>query len=221
VRQLPASGGSTQSAPCRRAPPAADAPPPAPSAPSTTPPGHQTQSNAQLDGAFDYLKRVGPGAASKPELEEAAGVGVVVTPEQIAAAVGVALEANKERLLEERCALGGGGEAGLPRSGACATDCRSGRPGGGGLPLSDLLATLCPPIIFRYHMNTNILLAGITKQLKWADGGKVRRGSSGRLAAGSGGHGSGCDSGGCHLLGTRALSPTPSLLPQLPRCARR
>ncbi|KIY99203.1 glutaminyl-tRNA synthetase [Monoraphidium neglectum] len=87
----------------------------------------QIKSNAQLDGAFEYLKRVGPGEVSSAELEEAAGVGVVVGPEEIAAAVGAALEAAKERLLEER-----------------------------------------------YHMNTNVLLAGITKQLKWADGGKVR-----------------------------------------------
>jgi glutaminyl-tRNA synthetase len=62
------------------------------------------QSNAQLDGAFEYLKRVGPGEVSSAELEEAAGVGVVVGPEEIAAAVGAALEAAKERLLEERCA---------------------------------------------------------------------------------------------------------------------
>lgn len=45
---------------------------------------------------------MGPGAAAPAELEEAAGVGVVVSPEQIAAAVDEALAANKERLLEER-----------------------------------------------------------------------------------------------------------------------
>ncbi|KAI8472695.1 MAG: tRNA synthetases class I, catalytic domain-containing protein [Monoraphidium minutum] len=89
--------------------------------------GKQIKSNAQLDGAFELLKKVGPGDVGRPALEEAAGVGVVVSPEQVAAAVAAALEAAKERLMEER-----------------------------------------------YHMNTNVLLAGITKQLKWADGGKVR-----------------------------------------------
>lgn len=69
----------------------------------------RAQSNAQLDGAFEYLKRVGPGEVVAAELEEAAGVGVVVSPEQIAAAVDAAIEGAKERLLEERCAAFGGG----------------------------------------------------------------------------------------------------------------
>jgi hypothetical protein len=38
-----------------------------------------TQSTPQLDGAFDYLKRVGGEALDKAALEEAAGVGVVVS----------------------------------------------------------------------------------------------------------------------------------------------
>lgn len=60
------------------------------------------QSNAQLDGAFEYLKRIGPGEVSIAELEESAGVGVMVTPEQIQAAVDGAIAAKKEQLLEER-----------------------------------------------------------------------------------------------------------------------
>jgi glutaminyl-tRNA synthetase len=31
-----------------------------------------------------------------------------------------------------------------------------------------------PPNIHRYHFNTNLLLAPITKQLKWAEGAAVR-----------------------------------------------
>ncbi len=43
--------------------------------------------------------------------------------------------------------------------------------------LTDVIrpAYIPPPRRRRYHTNTNILLAGITKQLKWADGGKVGR----------------------------------------------
>ena len=87
----------------------------------------RVRSNAQLDGAFEYLKGLGAGAPDAAALEAAAGVGVEVTPDQIAAAVDEAVAANRERLLEER-----------------------------------------------YHLNTNLLLAGITKKLKWADGAKVR-----------------------------------------------
>lgn len=36
------------------------------------------QSNAQLDGALEYLKAIGDGALEKGPFEEASGVGVVV-----------------------------------------------------------------------------------------------------------------------------------------------
>ncbi|KAG2447630.1 hypothetical protein HYH02_007548 [Chlamydomonas schloesseri] len=85
------------------------------------------KSNAQLDGAFEYLRKVGTMDVDKKQLEEAAGVGVVVTPDQIKAAVAEEVEANKEKLLAER-----------------------------------------------YRVNINILLGGVTRKLKWADGAAVR-----------------------------------------------
>ncbi|GFR51525.1 hypothetical protein Agub_g13941 [Astrephomene gubernaculifera] len=60
------------------------------------------KSNAQLDGAFEYLRRVGTTEVDKKALEEAAGVGVVVTPDQIKAAVAEEVEGSKEKLLAER-----------------------------------------------------------------------------------------------------------------------
>lgn len=55
-----------------------------------------------MDGAHEFLKRVGPSPLDTSALEEAAGVGVVVSTEQIQAAVAAAVEANKPKLLEER-----------------------------------------------------------------------------------------------------------------------
>ncbi|KAF6264766.1 tRNA synthetases class I, catalytic domain-containing protein [Scenedesmus sp. NREL 46B-D3] len=69
------------------------------------------KTTTQLDGAFEYLKRVGGEPADAAAFDEAAGVGVVVTGEQ-----------------------------------------------------SALL----------YHFNTNLLLAPVTKALRWADGAAVR-----------------------------------------------
>ncbi|KAG2491132.1 hypothetical protein HYH03_010575 [Edaphochlamys debaryana] len=60
------------------------------------------KSNAQLDGAFEYLRKVGSTEVDKKALEEASGVGVVVTGEQIKAAVAEEVEASKEKLLAER-----------------------------------------------------------------------------------------------------------------------
>lgn len=85
------------------------------------------KTTTQLDGAFEYLKKVGGEPTDAAAFEEAAGVGVVVTPEQISAAVADAIGSKKEQLLEDR-----------------------------------------------YHFNTNLLLAPVTKALKWADGAAVR-----------------------------------------------
>ncbi|GIL78897.1 hypothetical protein Vretimale_110 [Volvox reticuliferus] len=85
------------------------------------------KSNAQLDGAFEYLRKVGTTEVDKKMLEEASGVGVVITPEQIKAAVTEEVEANKDKLLAER-----------------------------------------------YRVNMNVLLGGVTRKLKWADGAAVR-----------------------------------------------
>ncbi|GAB4821823.1 hypothetical protein N2152v2_008869 [Parachlorella kessleri] len=60
------------------------------------------KSNAQLDGALEYLGKVGSEAIDAAELEEAAGVGVEVTSEQITAAVAEVVKENEERLKEER-----------------------------------------------------------------------------------------------------------------------
>lgn len=89
--------------------------------------GEKIKSNAQLDGAFEYLKKVGTTAMSAAELEASAGVGVVVSPAEIAAAVDDVLTANHAKLMQER-----------------------------------------------YHLNINVLLGQVTKQLKWADGAAVR-----------------------------------------------
>ena len=60
------------------------------------------KSNAQLDGALEHLAHVGPGALDAAAFEAAAGVGVVVSAEELAAAVGAAVEAHAARLREER-----------------------------------------------------------------------------------------------------------------------
>lgn len=56
----------------------------------------------QLEGAFDYLKKVGSMSVDNTALEEASGVGVVVTADQIQAAVSNAIEKAAVRLREER-----------------------------------------------------------------------------------------------------------------------
>mmetsp|Transcript_9586 Transcript_9586/g.20421 ORF Transcript_9586/g.20421 Transcript_9586/m.20421 type:complete len:801 (+) Transcript_9586:112-2514(+) len=85
------------------------------------------KANNQLDGAHDYLKKIGTTALDLTTLEEASGVGVVITADQIKAAVAEAIKANEAKLKEER-----------------------------------------------YHCNLNIILGGVTRGLKWADGGAVR-----------------------------------------------
>lgn len=60
------------------------------------------KSNNQLDGAFEYLKKVGAGDVAAADLEQSAGVGVVITPEQIQEAVQAAIKSQEARLKEER-----------------------------------------------------------------------------------------------------------------------
>lgn len=60
------------------------------------------QSVPQVDGAHDYLKRVGPSPLDVAALEAACGVGITISPAQIKDAVAAAVEANKAKLLEER-----------------------------------------------------------------------------------------------------------------------
>ncbi|MEW5304384.1 MAG: hypothetical protein WDW36_006995 [Sanguina aurantia] len=62
----------------------------------------QVKSTAQLEGAFEYLKKLGGVALDTSALEESCGVGVVVTGEQIKAAIAEAIAGSKEKLLEER-----------------------------------------------------------------------------------------------------------------------
>ncbi|CAD7697335.1 unnamed protein product [Ostreobium quekettii] len=63
------------------------------------------KTNAQLDGALDYLKSLGTASLDLSELEAASGVGVVVSVEEIKAAVAQIIQEKKETLLEERYQL--------------------------------------------------------------------------------------------------------------------
>lgn len=60
------------------------------------------KSNAQIEGAFEYLSKRGAEPIEQAALEEAAGVGVVVSPEDIAAAVTEVVAANAETLKDTR-----------------------------------------------------------------------------------------------------------------------
>ncbi len=60
------------------------------------------QRQNQLDGGMKYLRGVGADSLDQVALEEASGVGVVVTREDIAAEVAKAVEEVAERLKEER-----------------------------------------------------------------------------------------------------------------------
>lgn len=60
------------------------------------------QRQNQLDGGMKYLRGVGAEPLDGVALEEASGVGVVVTREDIAAEVAIAVEGVSERLKEER-----------------------------------------------------------------------------------------------------------------------
>ncbi|KAL6782008.1 TSQ1 [Auxenochlorella protothecoides x Auxenochlorella symbiontica] len=60
------------------------------------------KSNAQLDAALEFLAQTGSEPLDAGALDEAAGVGVVVTPDQISAAVASTLAQHAQRLQEER-----------------------------------------------------------------------------------------------------------------------
>ncbi|PRW56443.1 glutamine--tRNA ligase [Chlorella sorokiniana] len=60
------------------------------------------RSNAQLDGALDYLGKVGSEPIDVAAFEQAAGVGVEVGPEQIKEAVAACIKENEAKLKEER-----------------------------------------------------------------------------------------------------------------------
>ncbi|KXZ51794.1 hypothetical protein GPECTOR_11g237 [Gonium pectorale] len=120
------------------------------------------KSNAQLDGAFEYLRKVGSTEVDKKALEESAGVGVVVTQEQILAAVAAEVEANKEKLLAERVRRNELGASSVTQEqilAAVAAEVEANK--------EKLLAE-------RYRVNLNVLLGGVTRKLKWADGAAVR-----------------------------------------------
>eukprot|EP00201_Polytomella_parva_P009891 CAMPEP_0175064682 /NCGR_PEP_ID=MMETSP0052_2-20121109/15477_1 /TAXON_ID=51329 ORGANISM="Polytomella parva, Strain SAG 63-3" /NCGR_SAMPLE_ID=MMETSP0052_2 /ASSEMBLY_ACC=CAM_ASM_000194 /LENGTH=850 /DNA_ID=CAMNT_0016331077 /DNA_START=254 /DNA_END=2806 /DNA_ORIENTATION=- len=60
---------------------------------------------AQLDGAYEYLRGVGSEPITLDQLESSAGIGVVVTGEQISAAVSSTIASFHDRLKEERYRL--------------------------------------------------------------------------------------------------------------------
>ena len=62
----------------------------------------KVKNTTQIEGAFEYLSKVGAEAADQAALEQAAGVNVVVTPEQIAAAVADVVAANSAKLQADR-----------------------------------------------------------------------------------------------------------------------
>ena len=60
------------------------------------------QASNQLAGALEYLSKIGSEAVNQADLEEASGVGVEVTHEQLAAAVKEVIESEADLLREER-----------------------------------------------------------------------------------------------------------------------
>lgn len=67
-------------------------PPPAPSPPLPPPPrsvvlslimANKVATNNQLDAAFEYLTKLGPDPLDERALQDAAGVGVVITQEEV------------------------------------------------------------------------------------------------------------------------------------------
>ncbi len=62
----------------------------------------KVKSTAQIDGSYQYLTKIGSEPVDVKALEEAAGVGVVVTPEQISAAVADVIAQNEAQLQERR-----------------------------------------------------------------------------------------------------------------------
>ncbi|KAK9832832.1 hypothetical protein WJX81_005150 [Elliptochloris bilobata] len=62
----------------------------------------KVKNKLQLDAALTYLAKRGPQPLEPEALNEAAGVGVVVTPEEVATAVGAEVAANEEKLRTER-----------------------------------------------------------------------------------------------------------------------
>lgn len=55
-----------------------------------------------MEGAHEYLVRIGDGSLDTKALEESAGVGVVISPEQLRSGVAALLDSFKPRLVEER-----------------------------------------------------------------------------------------------------------------------
>ena len=223
----------------------------------TLPAGHtpcwSPQNNAQLDGAFEYLKRVGGTALQPAELDEASGVGVVVTQQQAGrpspshhawwcweAACGRRQRPGQQVACSSRqshaCRPGGGKVRTPARTQAASSGAGSSSPACHALRASALHGSadrgsgagcagqrgataargkvVCPPVATpassrahlapaaayaptgsaaassqqaaarhqcrpgpsgrRYHFNTNTLMPGISKALKWADGAAVR-----------------------------------------------
>eukprot|EP00983_Pelagomonas_calceolata_P120972 1160755-Pelagomonas_calceolata.AAC.14 len=62
-----------------------------------TPPPNLSEGNNQLDGAFDYLKKVGGTAMDAKALEEAAGVGVVSAEARCAKPYSSKVQVEKKR----------------------------------------------------------------------------------------------------------------------------
>ena len=60
------------------------------------------KSMPQLDGALDFLKKLGGTELDPKALEESAGVGVVISTDQIKTAVADCIKSNKAKLNEER-----------------------------------------------------------------------------------------------------------------------
>ena len=62
----------------------------------------RAQANNQLDAALEHLSALGSEPLDAPAFEEAAGVGVEVSPQEVAAAVGAVVSANEAVLQEKR-----------------------------------------------------------------------------------------------------------------------
>lgn len=74
----------------------------------------------QLDGALEYMSACGSEPVDVAAFEEAAGVGVDVSPQQVSAAVAEVVETNKPALIEQRYALNANVLLGQARIGVCS-----------------------------------------------------------------------------------------------------
>lgn len=63
------------------------------------------QANNQVDGALEYMSARGSEPVDVAAFDEAAGVGVEVSPQQVSAAVAEVVESSKPALIEQRYAL--------------------------------------------------------------------------------------------------------------------